>query len=152
MLIADKGGQKKMGEEPIIDLVQEVCEPNTERGEWINKLDIVGTRGVLKFQRKNEPGKCGIECKAIAQTCEDIRTEVGESEIAEKLFHGGYIAPGTEFAKKLCNELSVSCKFPPKELKKPRNDEPFEEYDPKVIAFSYDNHYHSFSHCYRRTF
>ena len=133
-LIAEKGGHKKLGEEPILDLVQEICEPNTERGEWINSYDIVGATGVLRFERKTSPGKCGTECKAIAQICEDIRTEVGESEIAESLFRGGYTSPGTEFAGILCKKLTGACKSAPKPLKKPRQDEAFEEFDPKVIV------------------
>jgi hypothetical protein len=135
-LIAERGGNKKLGEEPILDLVQEICEPNTERGEWINSYDIVGTTGVLNFERKSSPGKCGTECKAIAQNCEDIRTEVGESEIAEKLFRGGYSSPGHEFAGILCKTLTRVCKSASKPLKKQRLDEAFEEFDPKAIFLS----------------
>ena len=134
-LIADKGGRQKLGEEPILDLVQEICDADTERGEWINTLDVVGTSGVLHLDRKTVPGKCGNECKAIVKACESIRSEVGESDIAEKLFRGPYTAPGKEFASILCNQLTPSCKAPAKKLKKRRADEKFVEYEPQVPPF-----------------
>ncbi len=135
-LIAEKGGRQKLGEEPILDIVQEICDADTERGEWINTLDVVGTSGVLQLERKSVPGKCGNECKAIVKACEYVRSEVGESDIAEKLFRGPYTAPGKEFASILCNQLTPSCKAPPKKLKKKRVDEKFVEYEPQVPHFS----------------
>jgi hypothetical protein len=134
-LIADKGGRQKLGEEPILDLVNEICDATTERGEWINTLDIVGTSGVLQLERKTAPGKCGNECKAIVKACEYIRSVVGESDMAEKLFSGPYTEPGKEFASVLCNQLTPSCKSPPKKLKKRRVDEKFDEYEPQVPPF-----------------
>jgi hypothetical protein len=133
-LIADKGGRGKLGEEPILDLVQGICDADTERGEWINTLDIVGTSGVLQVDRKTLPGKCRTECKAIVNACEYIRSEVGESDIAEMLFSGSYSAPGKEFASILCNESTTLCKAPAKILKKRRADEKFKEYEPQVSS------------------
>ena len=131
-LVKDKGSRKKLGEEPILELLEEVCEPESDNGEWINKIDIVGSRGTLNLKRKAQPGKCGKECKAVIKVCEDTRLQAGESDIAEKLFRGHYTGSGKEFATALCNKMTDSCKKPPKELKKKRIDEPFQSIDSKL--------------------
>jgi hypothetical protein len=130
-LVKDKGSRKKLGEEPMLELLEEVCDADSDNGEWINKIDIVGSRGVLKLKRKSQPGKCGKECKAVTKVCEDTRTQAGESDIAEKLFRGHYTSSGKEFANALCNKMTDSCKKPSKELKKKRVDEPFTAIDLK---------------------
>ena len=130
-LVNDKGGRKKLGEEPILELLEDICEPESDNGEWINKVDVVGSRGVLRLKRKSQPGKCGKECKAVVQVCEDTRLQAGESDIAEKLFRGHYTSSGKEFAAALCNKMTDACKRPTKELKKKRADEPFQAVDSK---------------------
>jgi hypothetical protein len=131
-IIKEKGGRKKMGEEPILELLEGVCDPDSKEGEWLNMLDIVGTKGTLVVNKKSQPGKCGKECKAIVKVCEDIRLEVGESDIAEKLFRGHFASSSKDFATALCNKLTDSCKKPTKLLKTYRVDEKFEAIDSKV--------------------
>ncbi len=131
-IFSEKGGSKKTGEEPILELLEAICEPDSTTGEWINKLDIVGSKGILKVQKKSNPGKCGKECRAVASVCEDVRLRAGESDIAEKLFRGHFTSSADEFSSALCGKLSDVCNNPAKELKKKRVDEPFKVVDSKV--------------------
>ena len=131
-VIAEKGGRKKTGEEPILEILEGVCDAGSVNGEWINKLDVVGDVGKLRIQEKQDFGKCGTECKAVTKVCEDVRLKAGESDIAEKLYRGHYTASASEFASALCNKMTDTCKRPVPELKTKRVDEKFRAIDSKV--------------------
>jgi len=122
----EKGGRKKMGEEPVLELLESICEAGTKEGEWINQLDVVGDKGKLSLEvRENGFQDCATqECIAIARSCDDVRTEAGESDIAEKIYQGHYTSSEDDFAKALCNKMTEMCHEVP-ELSSKRIDEPF---------------------------
>mmetsp|Transcript_12552 Transcript_12552/g.19748 ORF Transcript_12552/g.19748 Transcript_12552/m.19748 type:complete len:285 (-) Transcript_12552:551-1405(-) len=129
-LIKDKGGRKKAGEEPVLELLEDICSEGTPQGEWINTLDIVGTKGALKLELQDGFRECkDNECKTIVKVCEDVKTEAGESDIAEKLYRGHYTSSAETFADALCTKMTETCKGTTPELKNARIDDPFTALD-----------------------
>eukprot|EP00288_Rhodomonas_lens_P014140 CAMPEP_0177704172 /NCGR_PEP_ID=MMETSP0484_2-20121128/8054_1 /TAXON_ID=354590 /ORGANISM="Rhodomonas lens, Strain RHODO" /LENGTH=307 /DNA_ID=CAMNT_0019215557 /DNA_START=112 /DNA_END=1035 /DNA_ORIENTATION=+ len=122
----EKGGRKKMGEEPILELLESICEPGGKEGEWINQLDVVGEKGKLKLEKREDGFQdCNTqECLSIARACDDVRTEAGESDIAEKIYQGHYTSSPDEFATALCNKMTEVCQDVP-ELTSKRVEEAF---------------------------
>lgn len=82
--------------------------PGGKEGEWINQLDVVGEKGKLKLEKREDGFQdCNTqECLSIARACDDVRTEAGESDIAEKIYQGHYTSSPDEFATALCNKMT----------------------------------------------
>ena len=53
-MLAEHKGRKKMGEEPVLELLESVCNQGEKGGEWINTLDVVGTSGKLEIQPQRD--------------------------------------------------------------------------------------------------
>lgn len=63
---------KPLGEDQIIDLTENVCEPLEDQGEWVTRLDMQkGEKGVI-LKDMGETGSCGRECETIAKSCRKV--------------------------------------------------------------------------------
>ena len=78
---------KKMPEEVVSDILDNVCEAEKEGGEWIRYYDIVSsavdskdTKRKLTLESNESPGKCKKECQTIKKSCENLL----ESEIEDR--------------------------------------------------------------------
>ena len=59
-----------MGEEQLLELMENICDPEHDDGEWIRKLDLkVNTKGELEGKEQENVGKCKQECATIAESC-----------------------------------------------------------------------------------
>lgn len=126
-----KGGRKKMGEEPVLELLEAICNEGEKQGEWLNALDVVGTEGKLSLkEQRDEEGatlfqQCSaVECQAVVKVCDLVRTEAGESDIAEMIYRGHYMSTAAAFAERICTKMTESCNEDVT-LMDPRIDEPF---------------------------
>ncbi len=73
---------KKMPEEVVSDILDNVCEAEKEGGEWIRYYDIVSTpvdgkdtKRKLALEGNESPGKCKRECQTIKKSCENLLEE-----------------------------------------------------------------------------
>jgi len=131
-IVDEGGGRKKTGEEPILEMLEEICDPDTELGEWLTKVDVTGETGVLVLDIMNEYSECkGTECKALTKVCEDVKTQIGDAEIAEKVYRGHYMTSPEAFSQAMCGKVSKFC--PSKPLPGKRVDEPFDGTDQEAI-------------------
>lgn len=109
-------------------MLEDICDPASERGEWISKVDVVGVTGEFQLDIMDGYSECkSEECKAVVKVCEDVRSSIGESEIAEKVYRGHYMNSPEIFAKAFCNKMSEYC--PGKPYKGKRVDQKFETVD-----------------------
>ena len=77
---SEKG--KKMPEEAVSDILDGICKPNEDGGEWIRYLDIVSQpadgqdkKRKLVLTPHENPGKCKKECETISKSCYDLMEE-----------------------------------------------------------------------------
>lgn len=106
-------------------MLDDICDPASERGEWVAKVDVVGTTGEFSLDIMDGYSACtNDECKAVVKACEDVRSNIGEGEIAEKVYRGHYMNSPEIFAKAFCGKMSDYC--PGKKYKGKRIDEKFE--------------------------
>mmetsp|Transcript_8268 Transcript_8268/g.51530 ORF Transcript_8268/g.51530 Transcript_8268/m.51530 type:complete len:301 (-) Transcript_8268:560-1462(-) len=116
---------KKLAESDILELLENVCDPEKEQGEWITMIDLVESGDKLKLERQDWPGKCGTECRTIARACDEIMGD-HDTDLAEMLYDEKY--QRAQLNNFLCYEESNACvvKAPP--LPKDREPGPkFEE-------------------------
>ncbi len=85
MVLAMKEGLDKLKPYPpkkilmeiqVLDVVEDICNPQNATGQWIKKLDIVESSNLgLTYLKLEEPGgisKCGSECLTIAKSCQNM--------------------------------------------------------------------------------
>mmetsp|Transcript_1879 Transcript_1879/g.4743 ORF Transcript_1879/g.4743 Transcript_1879/m.4743 type:complete len:324 (-) Transcript_1879:125-1096(-) len=123
-VMEEKGGRKKTGEEPLLEIIEAICDAKEEKGEWLMGYDVVGEKGLLQVVKQAGFMDCGLECQAMQIACDEVRTNVGGSDLSEKIYKGQYTNSKAEFKSALCFKLSESC-VSPKELKTPRLEVPF---------------------------
>lgn len=115
-----------LSEEVFLGYMENVCNPDTEQGEWILKLDLVPHKGRLRVQDQGSYGKCKTECQTISEICSKLmeRHDVAISEMLWKK------AERSKLTNHVCKKLSKSCtKKRLKNLKKsslPLGQEQFE--------------------------
>lgn len=115
-----------LSEEVFLGYMENVCNPDTEQGEWILKLDLVPFKGRLRVEAKSSYGKCKTECQTISEICSKFmeRHDVAISEMLWKK------AERSKLTNRVCKKLSKSCtKKRLKNLKKasaPLGQEQFE--------------------------
>ena len=79
--------KSKFAEHDVLDMMQHICDPLHEEGEWITEYDIQEEGDRLKLARQPSPGVCKEECKTIGLACDRVQKQF-DSEIAERVFLG----------------------------------------------------------------
>ena len=131
-LLSEHKGRKKMGEEPVLEMLEAMCNEGDKGGEWLNGIDVVGTKGELQLQTKDGFQDCSSdECKAVVRVCDSVKTEAGGSDLAEMIYRGHYMTDADAFAQRICTKMTESCGEAPVVLKDARIDEPFAAMDSK---------------------
>jgi len=60
-----------VGEEQYLELMENLCDPYHDDGEWIRLLDLVpNSRGELEAKEQETFGKCNRECATVAESCD----------------------------------------------------------------------------------
>eukprot|EP00271_Cylindrocystis_brebissonii_P013103 TRINITY_DN32694_c0_g1_i1.p1 TRINITY_DN32694_c0_g1~~TRINITY_DN32694_c0_g1_i1.p1 ORF type:complete len:334 (-),score=85.41 TRINITY_DN32694_c0_g1_i1:243-1244(-) len=118
-----KDEEKKLKEIQVIEMVERLCDPKRDEGEWILRLDMVESGTKLKLVEQAAVGECGTECKTIQKACVQVMGE-HDTDIAETLFAKEMTRAA--LSKLLCNDLSKAClrKVPPL----PKDRAPGEEF------------------------
>jgi hypothetical protein len=73
---------KKMPEEVVSDILDGICRPTEDSGNWIRHLDIVSQaadsqdkKRKLILSPQESSGKCKVECETISKSCYDLMEE-----------------------------------------------------------------------------
>eukprot|EP00808_Paulinella_micropora_P028642 g47502.t1 len=122
-----KEAGKRLSEEKVFELLDDVCRPTTEQGNWLRKLDLqFSEEGSAQLVTKDVVGKCRTECTTFAKACEDVVHEAS-IELGEELWKGTKRAQLEDLA---CRRWSKSCKkklIVPEKERKTFGAEQFEE-------------------------
>lgn len=74
----------KLREHDVLKMIQGVCDPMHENGEWITQIDVDDD---MKLRQMDSQGYCEEECKTMAKACQNVVDEA-DSEIVELVFLG----------------------------------------------------------------
>jgi hypothetical protein len=117
------------GEEAILDLAANVCDPAKDEGEWLKKIDIrQRTRYLELHDQDGAAARCGNECQTLKRACARVVDE-HESEISEALYRGD-VETLKALQRLACKTLSGVCSVKWKTPEGYRfNDESFQTAD-----------------------
>jgi predicted small secreted protein len=107
--------KKPIDEMKILEVIENVCKPNNETGEWIRSLDIQeNTFDKKKYLHVVEPGgmsKCKSECLTIAKSCEDLfENELDMDDLSAMLWKKKLTIEDAQVIKR-CLFLSTFVRF-----------------------------------------
>ncbi len=106
-----------------MSVVENSCNPEHTRGDWISKYDIIESSGELRIFEQDLSSKCRQECKTIAKACEESIGDV-DTDLGELLWKDSITL--SKLINKVCYEMTSACsKKPPKYVKGKRKDEVF---------------------------
>jgi len=133
--------KRKLDEGEITEVLDSVCDPDTENGEWIRHYDIVEVpvaegdpRKTLSIEWHEEAGKCGVECRTLVLSCQRlVEEEVGDRDDLQEVLYKNKLSP-KDMVDKLCRKMSKRCTV--ERVLAPgyvRSDEPFTEMSEKDL-------------------
>ncbi|CAE7368832.1 unnamed protein product [Symbiodinium natans] len=110
-----------LGELAIDEVLDGICDPDDNGGEWMTHIDVVQKEvsDILTLENKGELGECRRECNTIAHACRAVFDEHRE-DMTEMLYknyrHSEKKLSGEKFVSRICTKLSKFCpgKKPPK--------------------------------------
>eukprot|EP00270_Netrium_digitus_P013663 TRINITY_DN4567_c0_g2_i1.p1 TRINITY_DN4567_c0_g2~~TRINITY_DN4567_c0_g2_i1.p1 ORF type:complete len:258 (+),score=53.83 TRINITY_DN4567_c0_g2_i1:169-942(+) len=97
---------RKVTELQVIEIVEKICDPKREEGDWIQWLDIVKDGTKLKLEEQEGPGECKGKCKTIQRACEEVLGE-HDTDVAEAV-HNKDMGRAA-LTNLLCRRLSNAC-------------------------------------------
>ncbi|CAK9062609.1 Uncharacterized protein SCF082_LOCUS32581 [Durusdinium trenchii] len=112
-----------LGEVEIGEVLDSICDPDDDLGEWMTFYDIEQIDDTLSLRKMEQLGECRRECTTLMHACRAVFDEYRE-DMTEMLFKH-YRAEGTnqvkralsaeKFSSRLCTKLSKYCpsKKPP---------------------------------------
>eukprot|EP00051_Salpingoeca_urceolata_P022628 m.373071 g.373071 ORF g.373071 m.373071 type:complete len:290 (-) comp19996_c0_seq16:47-916(-) len=112
----------KLGEDEYGELAGKICDPLTDEGEWIAKLDVDVDEGRLVLIRHDNVGRCGIECETIKVACQDTLGEV-DLDVAELLWQRKL--KRAKLTHEVCRQLTDACPGPLSKVSRSRHNEDF---------------------------
>ena len=61
----------KVGEEEYQELTEDVCDADTDMGEWMSMQDVTQAQkgASLKLEQQEHLGECRRECRTIEKAC-----------------------------------------------------------------------------------
>jgi len=97
----------KLTEETVLELTERVCDPFSQEGEWLTKLDYyqAAKDSKVKNREKDITGKCKAECKTAASVCQDIIGSF-DVDLSEAIWGG---VGHAKTAKLICHKKSKWC-------------------------------------------
>eukprot|EP00457_Paulinella_chromatophora_P014421 gb/GEZN01014846.1/.p1 GENE.gb/GEZN01014846.1/~~gb/GEZN01014846.1/.p1 ORF type:complete len:282 (-),score=35.35 gb/GEZN01014846.1/:58-903(-) len=104
---------KKLSEDSVFALLDDICRPITEPGSWLKKMDItVGADGEVVLEEYPKAGHCMTECVTLADTCNKV-IEASSIELGEELWKGTKRAKLEDMA---CRRWTKTCRNKKKQI------------------------------------
>ena len=140
----EKAPYKKLDENHIVEVLDNICDPEGTEGSWIRYYDIVeekeNGRRYLELETPGGMGKCKKECHTIARSCWDLfEEEIDRDDLSPVLWRNNVKTAG-ELQNKVCKKMSQRCSDKRVTTNKvlagsaKRKDEDFETVTDKVTA------------------
>eukprot|EP00039_Didymoeca_costata_P024794 m.11501 g.11501 ORF g.11501 m.11501 type:complete len:236 (+) comp4460_c0_seq1:223-930(+) len=111
-----KASKKKLDEDDIGEISEQVCDPTTTVGSWLKETRIKVKGDAMELVPDWDKEKCGEDCETIAHACMETYGDYS-LDLAESFFRGVKRAKLTAQA---CNDLSDACTRKPPKV--PAND------------------------------
>jgi len=101
-----------MREADILDMLEGMCDPDAEGGDWITYIDLQEDGTKLRLVDMPRPRECESECRTIARSCADLLEKADLVELSEALWSGNRRA---HVQQVLCYDQTRACakKTPP---------------------------------------
>lgn len=123
---------KKLNENQIVEILDNVCKDDEPSGEWLRRFDVSetkkGSEKVLELLQPGGVSKCGKECATLVKSCENLLDdEIDRDDLSGLLWRNELTK--AELTEKVCVKLASRCKngklkYLPSRFK--RIDYPFE--------------------------
>ena len=104
---AAAGPAKKLTEGDVIEIMEGICDPDTDDGDWLSRLDIEVESGKLQIVDMGVPGECQEQCRTIARSCHETMEAADLGVVSEAIWKGAKRAQVTQL---LCKEQTRACK------------------------------------------
>jgi hypothetical protein len=109
----EKAPYKKLDENHIVEVLDNICDPEGTEGSWIRYYDIVeekeNGRRYLELETPGGMGKCKKECHTIARSCYDLfEEEIDRDDLSPVLWRNTIKTAG-ELQDKVCKKMSQRC-------------------------------------------
>ncbi|CAJ1394570.1 unnamed protein product [Effrenium voratum] len=103
----------RLGEVEIGEVLDAICDPDDNLGEWITFYDITQQDSELLLQQRDGVGECRRECSTLTHACRAVFDEYRE-DMTEMLFkHYRTETPkklsAEKFVSRVCTKMSKSC-------------------------------------------
>lgn len=101
----------------LITHVESMCDPDTDAGEWINRIDLREKGPWLLLMDMKQIGECGVECRTVAKACEEVMGD-RDTDLAEHI-----VATSPSFSDLsawLCSGKDGVCEYDVPEMPKDR--------------------------------
>lgn len=104
---------KKPSEDMYQDVIEQLCDPERDGGEWIAHYDVVqADRGApLKLEKQEYLGECRRECRTIQKACRAVYDEHAE-DAAESLYKRD-ASTLEKFSSRVCTKWAGACPATP---------------------------------------
>ncbi|RNF20844.1 uncharacterized protein Tco025E_03574 [Trypanosoma conorhini] len=132
----------RMNEEDVLTVLEDICNPFTEVGQWIRRITITHRRDtdhLLGVEELPVYTKCKRTCSTVVEACEAVMDHESMDTLSPRLLHLTEYADAGTFAQALCGPSPICTKR--RRLLADRYDElvtmmdadPMEEIDPKEM-------------------
>lgn len=79
--------QPDWGEDTLIDILHDICNPFSNIGLWITTIDLyVDVERYLTYDQNDKFGMCHRECETISKACQEVISDQAE-ELAEWIWN-----------------------------------------------------------------
>jgi hypothetical protein len=108
--------KKALDENHISEALDGVCNPDSDHGEWLRHYDITEVpvaegdeRKALTLEWHEEVGKCGIECRTIALSCQNLlNDDIDDRDELQEILYRNKLS-SKELVDKVCRSLTPRC-------------------------------------------
>lgn len=123
-----QAGRAQAQEADILEDLESMCDPDSDSGEWITKIDLLEEGSQLTLKPMGIPGECGSECRTIARSCETLMEEADLVEFSQALWKASRRSMSLEqklaLSDLLCKDQTNACKRKTPPLPKGRSPGP----------------------------
>ena len=125
-------GKIKGGEEAVMPIVENICNPKEKEGQWTARFDLSFDKAAetIALLDQGGIGHCKRECQTIAKSCADLIEDLDVDDLQVALWKG---ISADKLSSKLCTKWSSACKKKQPKLKERKFDEEFQKKTKKDI-------------------
>jgi len=101
----------KLGEEEMMEVTENICNPETDEGTWIQMEDLSQSKAgmSIKLITQDMIGECRRECRTIEKACGNVFDEYRE-DLAELLYKSQKTPMSLEkISSRVCTKWSKVC-------------------------------------------